>query len=104
MNHSNFLINDYRYNPLLWDVLAQQSVKALIVATLPVSKWSGKVSGAVELLINQPVRRKLSPILIDQYLVPDGGGLKLLNMAELTKSHVLLATLEMTATQSCVRP
>ena len=72
LNHSNFLITNRRHGWLLWNLLAQQDVKVLIAAPLPASKWSGKVSSAVELLINQAVRCKFFPIIIAQSLDPDG--------------------------------
>jgi len=68
LNHSNFIITNRRHGPLLWDVLAQQPIKVLVAASLPASKWSGKVSSAVELLINQSVRCKLFPVVIGQSL------------------------------------
>ena len=70
MNHSNFLITNSRHGSLLWNVLAQQPIKVLIAAALPASKWPCKVSRAVELLINQSVRRKLFPVVIGQSLDP----------------------------------
>mgnify|MGYP003329294827 FL=1 len=47
LNHSNFLICNRRHGSFLGDVLAQQAVEVLIAASLPASKWSGKVSGAL---------------------------------------------------------
>jgi hypothetical protein len=48
LNLSNFLINNPRHVSLLWNLLAQQAIKVLITASLLASKWSGKVSNAVE--------------------------------------------------------
>jgi len=76
LNHSNFLITNRRHGSLLWNVLAQQPIKVLIAASLPTGKWSCKVSGGVELLINQSVRCKLFSIVIGQSLDPDGEGLE----------------------------
>ena len=76
LNHSNFLITSRRHGSLLWDVLPQQSVEILIAASLPTSKWPGKVSSAVEFLINQPVRRKFLPIVIGQCPDPYREGLE----------------------------
>jgi hypothetical protein len=76
LNHPNFLFTNRRHGSLLLGVLAKQPIKAFIAASLPASKWSGKVSIAVELLINLPMRRKLFTVVISKSLDPDGEGLK----------------------------
>jgi len=76
LNHSNFLITSSRHGSLLWNVLAQQSIKVLIAASLSASKWPGKSSSTVELFINQAMRRKFFSVVIGQCLYPDGEGLE----------------------------
>ena len=68
LNHSNFLATNHRHRSLLWNVLAQQSIKILSAASLPACKWSDKVRSAVEFLIYQTLRRKLFPVVIGQSL------------------------------------
>ena len=52
-DHFNFLILDIFYRELLRHILPQQTIEALIIATIPVRKAPRKVPQALARLINQ---------------------------------------------------
>ena len=95
--HRQLLFGDSFHVPLIWNVMAQQTIEVFVAAAPPAGKQIGKVGLDTKGLIDGLVIRKLFAVVHRQSLHPSSQGLSFASMNRPTKSAGWLSILDSTA-------